>query len=56
MKQIFITSFNAFKKALTYDDICDKLMPHRDRMLVVVDEVPKTLPCSGTHKHTHTHI
>ena len=27
MKQIFITSFNAFKKALTYDAICAKVRP-----------------------------
>ena len=39
MKQIFITSFNQFKKALTYDKICAKVQPHRERMLVVVDEV-----------------
>ena len=25
MKQIFITSFNLFKKALTYDEICHKV-------------------------------
>ena len=35
MKQIFITSFNQFKKALTYDEICDKVRPHRERILVV---------------------
>ena len=28
MKQIFITSFNKFKKALTYDVICDKVRLH----------------------------
>eukprot|EP00928_Gymnodinium_smaydae_P100356 TRINITY_DN9823_c2_g4_i1.p1 TRINITY_DN9823_c2_g4~~TRINITY_DN9823_c2_g4_i1.p1 ORF type:complete len:2328 (+),score=476.05 TRINITY_DN9823_c2_g4_i1:208-6984(+) len=39
MKQIFITSFNQFKKALTYDKICAKVRPHRERILVVVDEV-----------------
>eukprot|EP00930_Biecheleria_cincta_P037281 TRINITY_DN25573_c0_g1_i1.p1 TRINITY_DN25573_c0_g1~~TRINITY_DN25573_c0_g1_i1.p1 ORF type:complete len:2388 (+),score=410.29 TRINITY_DN25573_c0_g1_i1:162-7325(+) len=39
MKQIFITSFNQFKKALTNDDICAKVLPHRERFLVVVDEV-----------------
>ncbi len=27
MKQIFISSFNQFKKALTYDDICAKVRP-----------------------------
>lgn len=39
MKRIFITSFNQFKKALTYDKICAKVRPHRSKMLVVVDEV-----------------
>ena len=39
MKRIFITSFNQFKKALTYDEICAKVRPVRDRMLVIVDEV-----------------
>lgn len=39
MKQIFITSFNQFKKALTYDSICAKVMPHREHILVVTDEV-----------------
>eukprot|EP00931_Biecheleriopsis_adriatica_P048723 TRINITY_DN28156_c0_g1_i1.p1 TRINITY_DN28156_c0_g1~~TRINITY_DN28156_c0_g1_i1.p1 ORF type:complete len:2295 (-),score=500.02 TRINITY_DN28156_c0_g1_i1:122-7006(-) len=39
IKQIFITSFNQFKKALTYDDICAKVHPHRDKILVVLDEV-----------------
>ncbi len=39
MKQIFITSFNQFKKALTYDVICEKVRPMRERMLVVLDEV-----------------
>ena len=39
MKRIFITSFNQFKKALTYDDICAKVRPHREHFLVVVDEV-----------------
>ena len=39
MKQIFITSFNQFKKALTYDEICAKVQPHRQHILVVVDEV-----------------
>lgn len=39
MKQIFITSFNQFKKALTYDEICQKIQPHRERILVIVDEL-----------------
>jgi len=39
MKQIFITSFNQFKKALTYDTICQKVRPYRERILIVVDEV-----------------
>jgi hypothetical protein len=39
MKQIFITSFNQFKKALTYDKICKKVMPHRENMLIVADEI-----------------
>jgi len=39
LKQIFITSFNAFKKALTYDAICAKVRPAREGVLVVVDEV-----------------
>jgi hypothetical protein len=39
MKQIFVTSFNQFKKALTYDAICAKIWPHRDHILVVADEV-----------------
>lgn len=39
MKQIFVTSFNQFKKALTYDKICKKIRPHRERILVVADEV-----------------
>ena len=39
MKQIFVTSFNLFKKALTYDRICDKVWPHREHILVVLDEV-----------------
>ena len=38
-KSIFITSFNQFKKALTYDAICAKVWPMRDRVLVLVDEV-----------------
>jgi len=39
MKQIFVTSFNQFKKALTYDEICQKIQPYRQRVLVLVDEV-----------------
>ncbi len=39
MKMIFITSFNQFKKALTYDEICAKVRPNRDHMLIIVDEV-----------------
>ena len=39
IKQIFVTSFNCFKKALTFDEICAKVRPYRDRMLVLVDEV-----------------
>lgn len=38
-KHIFVTSFNQFKKALTSDTICRKVMPHRDHFLVVADEV-----------------
>uniref|UniRef100_A0A7S4AAQ7 Uncharacterized protein n=1 Tax=Pseudo-nitzschia australis TaxID=44445 RepID=A0A7S4AAQ7_9STRA len=38
-KHIFVTSFNQFKKAFTYDKICRKVMPHRDHFLVVADEV-----------------
>ena len=37
--QIFVTSFNKFKKALTFDKICDKVRPYRDQVLVLVDEV-----------------
>lgn len=39
MKQIFVTSFNQFKKALTYETICKKIRPHREHILVVADEV-----------------
>mmetsp|Transcript_31959 Transcript_31959/g.48617 ORF Transcript_31959/g.48617 Transcript_31959/m.48617 type:complete len:1929 (-) Transcript_31959:223-6009(-) len=39
MKQIFVTSFNTFKKALTYDVICAKVWPYREKVLVVADEV-----------------
>jgi hypothetical protein len=28
-----------FKKALTYDKICNKIRPHRERILVIADEV-----------------
>eukprot|EP01043_Picozoa_sp_COSAG02_P023858 COSAG02_NODE_1285_length_13457_cov_11.145606_9_plen_1761_part_00 len=38
-KKIFVTSFNMFKKALTYDTICKKVWPHRESILVVTDEV-----------------
>jgi hypothetical protein len=38
-KQIFITSFNSFKKALTYDAIVAKVWAHREKILVVADEV-----------------
>ena len=38
-KQIFVTSFNQFKKALTYGKICKKIRPHREHILVVADEV-----------------
>lgn len=39
MKQIFVTSFNQFKKALTYDSICAKVRPFREQILVVADEI-----------------
>jgi hypothetical protein len=39
MKQVFVTSFNSFKKALTYDAVCAKVGPHREHVLVVADEV-----------------
>lgn len=39
MKRIFVTSFNQFKRALTYDVICEKLFPFRERVLVLCDEV-----------------
>ena len=39
MKQIFVTSFNQFKRALTHDKICRKVWGHREHMLVVADEV-----------------
>ena len=46
MKQIFVTSFNQFKKALTYDKICKKIRPHREHILVVADEVDDFLGTS----------
>jgi hypothetical protein len=39
IKMIFITSFNQFKKALTYDKICAKVWQYRERFLVLTDEV-----------------
>lgn len=39
MKRIFVTSFNQFKKALTYDAICQKVYSHRKHILVIADEV-----------------
>ena len=39
MKQIFVTSFNHFKKALTHDGICAKIRPFREQILVVADEI-----------------
>jgi hypothetical protein len=39
MKQIFVASFNSFKKALTYDVICHKVWPAREHFLVIADEV-----------------
>lgn len=38
-KHIFVTSFNHFKKALTYDVICKKVKSHRNSILIVADEV-----------------
>ena len=38
-KQIFVTSFNLFKKALTVEKICKKVRPYRENVLVVADEV-----------------
>ena len=35
LKQIFVTSFNQFKKALTYESICQKVWPAREQILVV---------------------
>ena len=51
-KAIFVTTFNLFKKALTYDKICRKMRPHREHVLVVCDEVD-----AGTrlgHRASHT--
>ena len=38
-KKIFVTSFNLFKKALTDPKICAKVRPHREHILLLVDEV-----------------
>ena len=38
-KQIFVTSFNLFKKALAHDKICRKIWPPREQILVIADEV-----------------
>uniref|UniRef100_A0A7S1C0Z4 Uncharacterized protein n=1 Tax=Corethron hystrix TaxID=216773 RepID=A0A7S1C0Z4_9STRA len=38
-KRIFVTSFNQFKKALTDDEICEKVFPRREHFLLVADEV-----------------
>jgi len=38
-KHIFVTSFNQLKKALTDESICRKVRPHRERILVIADEV-----------------
>lgn len=38
-KLIFVTSFNQFKKALTYDSICKKVYRRRENILVIADEV-----------------
>lgn len=48
MKYIFIASFNQFKKALTYDKICQKVRAHRDHILVVADEVDDFLGTFST--------
>ena len=45
MKQIFVTSFNQFKKALTNDAICAKVWPHREHILVVADEAASSAAC-----------
>jgi len=36
---IFVSSFNHFKKALTFDKICNKIYNYRDNILLIVDEV-----------------
>jgi DEAD/DEAH box helicase len=38
-KKIFITSFNQYKKALTFDEIANKIYNYRDRVMVLIDEV-----------------
>jgi hypothetical protein len=48
MKQIFVMSFNLFKKALTYDAICAKVLPYLEHILVVADKVDNFL---GGYKH-----
>lgn len=39
MKRIFVTSFNQFKRCLTYDEVCKKVYPHREKILIICDEV-----------------
>lgn len=46
-KKIFVTSFNQFKKALTYEKICKKIRPHCEHILVVADEVDDFLGKCG---------
>lgn len=36
---IFISSFNQFKKALTDDEICEKIKKVKDNILLIIDEV-----------------
>ena len=55
MKQIFVTSFNQFKKALTYDKICQKIRPHREHILVIADEVDDFLGMSTFIISYHCH-
>lgn len=38
-KMIFISSFNQFKKALTDDEICEKIKKVKDNILLIIDEV-----------------
>lgn len=38
-KTIFVTSFNLLKKALTVDQICSKVWPNREKILLIIDEV-----------------